>query len=224
MGGWATWGVVLLAGGVLGTVFGVVISPWVRRGLGHPESPERSLTDAPQPSERPAADTPREAIDRELERSRRHARPFVVVRLPGQAPHPPGEGGARAHWSALRPQVRKPLTLLLRSIDRYSFDRRDLFLILPETGRDGALRMVSRIAAEVPGLSDPDAVRMVVFPEDGVTGASLLHKLYRDVPRRAAADGTQIDSLPVLPVVDLRTRHAPATVANGSQSLDAEAG
>ncbi|CAA9244971.1 MAG: hypothetical protein AVDCRST_MAG20-1930 [uncultured Acidimicrobiales bacterium] len=201
---------------VLGFVLGVLARGALRNVAGRP-----STAVAPEPAPRPVpaepvpAITPRREIETELERSRRHNRPFAVIRLPGQATPPVGEAvGSRGRWNALRPQVRQPLSLLLRSIDRCCTDRRDIYLVLPETGRVGAERLVARIKAEVPGTSSAEAVRLVVFPEDGVTAAALLEAL--QAPSATADDQDRLPAPTVGPVT------WPSQRRPGARSLRSE--
>lgn len=107
----------------------------------------------------------------ELDRARRFAHPFSVVRL---APGPDADGDPVGH-----------LARTVRSIDR-AWDGDDAtYLLLPETGRDGARRLLDRLLAESPAADDLD-VRLASFPDDELTSQALLERLAR--PRDDAAN------------------------------------
>ena len=206
---------------VLGFVLGVLVGPSLRKVLRGPTTvvaPEPAAPSSPVGLN--LAHTPRREIESELERSRRHNRSFAVIRLPGQVgPRPPGDAqGSRGRWNGIRPQVEQPLSLILRSIDRFCTDRRDVYLVLPETGRAGAERLVARIKAEVPGASTAESVRMVVFPEDGVTAGVLLEKL-QVAPGPSVLRRERVVGSPVAPAGDRAAWSSHR--ARGARSLDA---
>ena len=107
------------------------------------------------------------AVRQELDRSRRHAHPFAVVRIPADAV------GA---VDDLRPW--------LRSTDHVLWDeRRHPYVLLPETGADEARRWCER-AEEA--LGDLRRATVVAFPEDELTAAGALAALRSGAGRDGA--------------------------------------
>lgn len=105
---------------------------------------------------RAAPEKPEEALQRELNRSRRHVHALALVRFlcdAGQATQVIGR---------------------LRSTDQAWWDRGNhLVVLLPETERDEAVRFVGRIHDLLP--STP--VQLAAFPDDGLTNGALLDAL-----------------------------------------------
>jgi hypothetical protein len=112
---------------------------------------------------------------RELDRSRRHERPFVLIRIPcsqtGAAGngHAPGAGRPASLAESLRP--------FLRSVDCLWTSEEDVYLLLPESRRTMGEGLMSRVRAAEPHLL-PGAEQLVSFPEDGVTGGALVALLH----------------------------------------------
>jgi hypothetical protein len=90
----------------------------------------------------------------ELYRSRRSGRPLALVSAPVR--------------TADIPSVRREL----RATDHLWHDNRNGYLLLPESDRDGAERLVARLVQL--GLVSAGATRIAVFPEDALTSESLL--------------------------------------------------
>jgi len=120
-------------------------------------------------------------VQRELDRCRRHARPFVLIRIPCTP-----DGGADT--------VAEPLRRLLRSIDRLWVADGDLYLLLPETSRAMGEALIARVRRVSPELLQ-GREQMVAFPEDAVTGGAL----------RAMLNGHSVArySVPFTPDLDL---------------------
>jgi hypothetical protein len=114
------------------------------------------------------ADTsPYSELGRELERSRRYERSFSLVRVRAEGA---GQEQRNGTVSALKDRRR----VGLRSIDRVWTLGDDLVYLLPECDRGQAEGFVKRIEAlEGHALSGTIAS----FPEDGVTGGSLVELL-----------------------------------------------
>lgn len=115
-------------------------------------------------------------LARELRRSRRHAHPFALARL--------GPAGAAGQATTSREQRavavrRAALTLAshVREIDRVWADSESVFLLLPESDRAAAERLITRARQMVPEIRRLSADRIAVFPEDGVTTGALLDAL-----------------------------------------------
>jgi hypothetical protein len=124
-----------------------------------------------QTRDRALAGTP-DVLWRELDRSRRHAHPLAVVRLAGAPDDIDALVAATGHG---------------RETDGWWVQRRALFLVLPETDRDGANAAVTRL------LTAADRslafATVAVFPEDGVTAGALLDAIEADAHRRSARVG-----------------------------------
>lgn len=107
------------------------------------------------------------ALRRELDRSRRFGHEFTLMRM--ERIHRNGAGDIDL--------VRK-LPARLRSIDSVWGVRKQVFVLLPEAGRNVAIALVARLRRESPGLL-PGDVRLAAFPADGLTGGALLELLQK---------------------------------------------
>lgn len=105
-----------------------------------------------------------EDLHRELARARRHERPLAIVRLPGK-----GGTDAAARATAIAP--------FLRRIDRVWSEHGDVNVLLPETDRAAAERLVERLRAGQPETFGTEA-SIASFPADGLTSGALLSTLY----------------------------------------------
>lgn len=101
----------------------------------------------------------------ELDRSRRFAHEFVLMRM--ERIHRNGDGDV---------DLARKLRPRLRSIDCVWYARKQAFVLLPEANRDAADGLVARMRREAPGLL-PNDVRIAAFPADGLTGGALLELL-----------------------------------------------
>jgi hypothetical protein len=114
---------------------------------------------APSSSEAGWAD-----VHREIARARRHERPMAIVRLPGEAG---SDVDARA--AAIAPYLRR--------VDRTWADNGEVNLLLPETDRPAAERLVERLHGRLPDVVG-SAASIAAFPSDGLTSGALLAALY----------------------------------------------
>jgi lipopolysaccharide/colanic/teichoic acid biosynthesis glycosyltransferase len=115
------------------------------------------------------------ALDREIDRSRRHSHEVTLLRLaPAEAD--PRELGASADR----------LRALIRSVDEVWVDRGGLFMLLPESGRDGAEGLLRRLAGCAPAIVGACEVSVASFPRDGLT-ANALRAAVHAPPSRAGA-------------------------------------
>lgn len=107
---------------------------------------------------RPAArEDSRQALDRELERSRRHDHPLALVRLAALAGEP----------ETLLACVRA----MTRGLDSVWLDGDGIVVLLPESDRDAADALLVRLRAALPGTIG--AARIACFPADGLTAGAL---------------------------------------------------
>jgi hypothetical protein len=141
---------------------------------------ERESSAAREPAERPW-----EAFLRELDRSRRFERSFVLLRAPIPSV---SSGGNRAAEQA---RLRALLSIVVRSIDHVWFDDQGVFVLLAESTRASAMAAVVRLSAAVPQVIALDSVEMAEFPDDGLTTGALLANL-----RPIAADDAKLVRLP----------------------------
>jgi len=117
-----------------------------------------------------------ERFDLELERSRRHERPLALLRIavPSQT-----QGRRRSVGAA---DVRDSV----RVLDAVWSDRDHVFVLMPETDRAVLGRAIGRILARLPSI-DLDAMRVALYPEDGLTSGALIARLEaRDAEPRPA--------------------------------------
>jgi hypothetical protein len=121
-------------------------------------------------SERPAGSSHRswDAFRRELDRSRRFEHTFVLMRFPGV--DVAGDGSTSAAGSL------DALPLMVRSIDHVLPIDGSIYVVLPETGLDGARHLIDRLRTAIPGNA-LDRVEAVEFPSGGVTTGALVANL-----------------------------------------------
>lgn len=111
---------------------------------------------------------------RELDRSRRFGREFVLIRIEhGQAPSRRPGGSSHTDTAHVAHRLRP----FLRSIDCTWSDTRYLYVLLPESDRRmGALTLARLQALEAAGDLAGEA-RLVAFPVDGLTSGALFAAL-----------------------------------------------
>lgn len=117
---------------------------------------------------------------RELRRARRAGRPLTLLRL--AAEDLSAEQDDRVPDLALR--VRE-LLAHVRVVDRAWVDDGSIYVMLPESARADAERMMVRIRASVANLL-PERVHLATFPADGLTSGALI----------ASVSGATIDTVP----------------------------
>jgi hypothetical protein len=117
------------------------------------------------------------SLERELDRSRRHGRPFVLIRVPLRSA--PVAERRRRRRRDLPAVAGGPSTLepVLRSTDDAWTTGTDLYLLLPESDRRHGRICLERLRRRAPELLDDEAARIVAFPDDGVTSGALLNLL-----------------------------------------------
>lgn len=115
----------------------------------------------------------------ELARSRRHDRRFAVVGVPDDlwAPHGASPDEKAGLGLALASNVQE----LIRRPDRAWVDGTRLHLLLTDCDRQKGLAFLSRARSAMPQLFADERVKLVVFPDDGITSGALLAGLETDV-------------------------------------------
>ncbi|MEA2651366.1 MAG: hypothetical protein QOI85_1087 [Chloroflexota bacterium] len=112
-----------------------------------------------------------DALRRELDRSRRFERRFVLMRIPASdALDPNGR-------TAVRKGVLGVLPVVLRSIDQAWTIDGNVMAVLPESNSDSATALIARLRSTLPDPSALDGVQIAEFPEDGVTIGALVANL-----------------------------------------------
>jgi hypothetical protein len=101
-------------------------------------------------------------LRRELYRSRRYERSLVVVAVRLSA------------LNGYRAVARQELENRLRALDRAWEVGDYVFVMLPETDREGADQLLARLATETPGLVPHPHVGLAAFPDDALTTDDLL--------------------------------------------------
>lgn len=117
---------------------------------------------------------------RELRRARRAGRPLTLLRLSAD--------DLSAEQAARDPSLESSAQQLLaqvRVVDRAWVDDGSLYIMLPESARADAERMLVRIRASAPNLL-PERAHIATFPEDGLTSGALI----------ASVSGATIDAVP----------------------------
>jgi hypothetical protein len=114
----------------------------------------------------------------ELARSRRHDRRFALVGIPTElwspstaTPTEMGEVGLEAAGAVQR---------IIRRPDRAWVDGSLLHVLLTDCDRQKGLAFLARAKADMPHLFGDDRVKLVVFPDDGITTGALLAGLESD--------------------------------------------
>ncbi len=111
-----------------------------------------------------ASQTGWEDVHRELARARRHERPLAIVRLPGTA-----VSDASARATVIAPSLRR--------IDRIWAEHGDVIVLLPDSDRPAAERLIERLRSRQPGAVGDDPA-IATFPADGLSSGALLSALY----------------------------------------------
>jgi hypothetical protein len=119
----------------------------------------------------------------ELARSRRHNRSFALIGIPEEVWLRPTAGQAGRDEVALA--VAADVQRFLRRPDRAWVDGGRLQIVLTESDRERGLGFLARARRDMPEVFGDDRVRLVVFPDDGITTDALLAGLE---PARDSAD------------------------------------
>jgi len=114
-------------------------------------------------------------VQRELDRCRRHKRPFVLIRIP--CVHPLVAGNGHRNHAGEPASVAESLRPLLRSIDSLWAEDGNVYVLLPESSRGMGEALVGRVRRTVPHLL-VGREELVAFPEDAVTGGALRSMLH----------------------------------------------
>lgn len=121
-------------------------------------------------------------VARELERSRRHERPFTVIRSPVGDRDP----DASTAWCVDMLQRLQPT---IRQLDTIWASGDAVWLLMPESSRSEAEQLLARIARIDPGAGLAESASMASFPEDAITGTGIRRLLEE---RRAAPIGDML--------------------------------
>ncbi|HEX4930118.1 MAG TPA: hypothetical protein VFV62_05345 [Gaiellaceae bacterium] len=129
------------------------------------------------------------AVERELERSRRSGRGFVLLTMPCSS---------NGHRRAGEPSAER-LSEHLRALDEAWYDEGLFYVLLPEADRASAGTVVERILVEAPELLASGEARVAAFPDDGLTAGALRETLRREAAAaRNGARGIALDIPAVL--------------------------
>jgi hypothetical protein len=119
------------------------------------------------------------AVQAELARSRRHDRRFAIVGIPQRI------------WSRLAQSeetnapgfhVADSVQSLVRRPDRAWVDGPIVHVLLTDCDRRQGRAFIERAGIAMPQLFDGDRVKLVVFPDDGVTLGALVARLHDGAP------------------------------------------
>ena len=117
------------------------------------------------------------SLQRELDRSRRHGRPFVLIRVPLRANQAAERRRRKRRDAPISTGGPDELEPVLRNTDLAWTTETDLYLLLPESDRPHGRICLDRLRRRAPELLDDSAARVVAFPDDGVTSGALLDLL-----------------------------------------------
>jgi hypothetical protein len=111
------------------------------------------------------------SLVQELQRHRRHDRPLTVCRV---------DLDAIATGDRTPDLIAAAMVPRLRAGERVFAERRDLYLILPETEREQAALVLRRLSVET-GVGDLAAsFHAATFPDDALTASALARALTRE--------------------------------------------
>jgi hypothetical protein len=111
----------------------------------------------------------------ELGRTRRYERAFTVVRVASAAAHANGNG--RIH--ATPEHTAKSVASLLRAVDRVWTDGIDVYVLLPESDRPTAERLLARLDVQLARMLPAGAsITLATFPGDARTSRALFQALH----------------------------------------------
>lgn len=117
-----------------------------------------------------------DSFRRELDRSRRFERPFVLMRIPATDAHQPAGGLVPAARGTLG-----TLPLVLRGIDQAWTMEGSIYVVLPESNRAAAQALIARLRSTMPDAAELDDIQIAEFPDDGLTTGALVASL-RAIP------------------------------------------
>jgi hypothetical protein len=117
-----------------------------------------------------------DAFRRELDRARRHARPFALLKLRTIAEV---AASPTTYWDDPEGLSLALVGTPLRVTDRAWRDGSDVIVLLPEAGRATAAELAARLERLTSGRFG-SAIGIAVFPTDGLTSGALLDALDRD--------------------------------------------
>jgi len=118
----------------------------------------------------------REALAREVERSRRYDRPLVLLRIRSGVGDPDPERTVSVIRSCLR------------STDHVWSDLGALFIVMPESDRTAGDRLLERIRHTATHPGSAVVVDHAAFPEDELSAAPLLDRVMTPRPSRPMAE------------------------------------
>ncbi len=121
---------------------------------------------------------PFDDLRREMDRARRHERPFAVVRIPIGSEDLADQATAHLLAGLKAPEARRSV---LRSVDRWWRSANNLYLLFPETSADSARVTMRRLGGDEAILAG--RWQVVAFPEDGLTTGALFEALGARPPR-----------------------------------------
>lgn len=129
-------------------------------------------------------------VSRELERSRRHERPFAILRLAA----PPDLAELAGAWCS---DLAARLAPSLRQLDTVWTSDEAVLVLMPECDRTRATQTLARIIRAIPEPPLAGMASLASFPEDAVTGLGLREALEASISHR-------LEHLPT-PVTSART-------------------
>lgn len=150
-------------------IWAVVIGLNTVAAVGYAAYQEQRANRAVSVARRRVGTAPFDELRREMDRARRHERPFAIARV-----RPP-RSSARTDIPVMLRQGR------WRSTDRTWRQGRDVYVLLPETNVGAAGVAIDR--ALTIGVAEGVEVRVASFPESGITVGSLFEMIGAAAPR-----------------------------------------
>jgi hypothetical protein len=129
------------------------------------------------------------ALRTELARSRRHDRKFALVGVPDRVWLPTEASGRNPDVPI---DLARSVQAFIRRPDRAWADASMLHIMLTDCDRRQGHAFLERARRAMPQLFDDDAVRLVVFPDDGITLGALVTGLVGGAVAEEAAAGTDL--------------------------------
>ncbi len=146
-------------------------------------------------AQRPSFSESWDAFRRELDRSRRFGRKFVLMRIPAREMLQATGGNASAARGPLG-----AIPVAFRAIDQSWTMDGSVYAVLPESDRTAAMALIARLRASMPDAAALDEIQIAEFPGDGLTTGALVASL------RAAPAPGEVPPVRLVPAGDVGDR------------------
>lgn len=139
-----------------------------------------------------------EGFARELDRSRRYGRTFVLIRISTRGSLVTGRRGGKLLVEGDGSDERV-LNAFVRRVDYIWSAEGYVYILLPESNRESGEALLERVRREAPEVALEGRAQLVTFPQDGLTSGALIARLDEQLtvlgptPTPASSTGTGIE-------------------------------